>query len=119
MGDMEQTTERLRSAARRAGCRLDRADERRVGSAGRQLVGQFSCPDRQEEEPWATARLLLCPAQDDPASSLVQDRAIQLARAGPLAGRVIQAYVRRQVRFRKEGIETFASPGVTEALGFG
>lgn len=114
-----QTRDALLEAARRAGCRLDRADARRVGAAGSQLVGRFSCPDIREGDPWATARLLLALAKDDPSAPRVQELAATLARAGPETGRAIQAYTRRAVRFRRERVETFASPSVTDALGFG
>jgi Transglutaminase-like superfamily len=107
----------LQRLAGRAGCEL-------VGShfEGAELVGDFECPDINDGQPMATAKLLEGLTLSDPTSdplpeSLVDEVGPQLWGAeGP---ETAHAFVQARVRFEPEEEETFQTPTATFTRGAG
>jgi Transglutaminase-like superfamily len=107
----------LQRLATRSGCEL-------VGShyEGSELVGEFACPDVNDGQPMATARLLESLTQDDPTfdplpRSLIASVGPELFGAeGP---EVAHAFVKGRVRFEPEEEETFQTPTATFQRGEG
>jgi hypothetical protein len=87
-----------------------------VDGMGR-LVGVFEVPDIDEGQPMATAILLEgLTTEDDAAGAVSPDLVCWAQRNGPAA---LHAWVKSQVRFEPEDVETFQSPQVTLEDGFG
>ena len=85
-----------------------------------ELVGTFQCPDVDEGQPLATATLLEGLAADDAARDPLDPAIVRpIVAAGAGAPAAALLYVQTHVRFVDEPIETFQTPSVTFARGYG
>jgi hypothetical protein len=110
-----RTVADLQRAGQASGCRLVTTRTLETG----ELLGEYDCPDIDEGQPMATARLLeALSAGDEDADPLDEDLLEELAQA-PDVARAAHAYVLEHVTFRDEKIETFAAPSTTLRVGYG
>lgn len=83
-------------------------------------VGDWVCPDMDEGDPFATARLLDALATQDAKLDPPDPATVAALQASPGgAARAAHAYVLARVQFRDETVETFQAPSVSLSRGYG
>src|ERR1700735_3656292 len=95
------------------GCQLDGSN-----TVAGELVGTWTCPDVDEGDPLATARLLQALTDQDASLDELEPGIVAAVRGGG-APPPAHAYVKSHVIFREEDPETFQTPSATFRLGAG